>query len=480
LFNFFKKAQPAELPWITEGKKVFGLHEIRNNAALKQWLRSDGKTLGDPKALPWCFTGETEVLTIEGWQRLDSITANKVCQVDDNNIVSLTDYKKIEKPYNDIAYAINSRHITVVADKNHKWWGSFRRGSSLELNTLDKINSDGLLIPPISAPCVITPIDNNLLHFIAAFISDGFIHRNKIEFQVSKQRKIDSLRSLNPSHEYRANKTYGISKEPLTTFTFNEPINFSSYFTDYKKLSWDFIFKLSKQNCRDFLKFYSMYDGSTRFDGRITLYTSEPHIRDMLLTVITLAGYMPNIEKGGKSVLTVKKSYRIGYVPKSSNRRLHKKHITEIPYEGSMYCVSVPTGKIIVRGKNLLPVVTGNCGDYVETAIKNSLPNEPFTGALGQNPYWARNWAHFGVETEPVYGSIVVLTRGSGGHVGFLVGVDASSVYLLGGNQGNTVNISRMDKARVIAYRWPSTYVKQNKPAPIMSPSSVPSSTNEF
>jgi len=43
-----------ELPWIAAGKAVFGLHETRDNRYLKQWLRSDGATLGDPKALPWC------------------------------------------------------------------------------------------------------------------------------------------------------------------------------------------------------------------------------------------------------------------------------------------------------------------------------------------------------------------------------------------------------------------------------------------
>jgi uncharacterized protein (TIGR02594 family) len=43
-----------ELPWIAAGKAVFGYHEIRDNKYLKKWLRSDGASLGDPAALPWC------------------------------------------------------------------------------------------------------------------------------------------------------------------------------------------------------------------------------------------------------------------------------------------------------------------------------------------------------------------------------------------------------------------------------------------
>ncbi|MGL5735829.1 MAG: peptidoglycan-binding protein [Beijerinckiaceae bacterium] len=45
------------IPWVAEFMKVFGLHEVRDKAKLSKWLRSDGKTLGDPTALPWCGDG---------------------------------------------------------------------------------------------------------------------------------------------------------------------------------------------------------------------------------------------------------------------------------------------------------------------------------------------------------------------------------------------------------------------------------------
>ena len=43
-----------DLPWMQIARSVLGLHESRDNAALRQWLRSDGATLGDPAILPWC------------------------------------------------------------------------------------------------------------------------------------------------------------------------------------------------------------------------------------------------------------------------------------------------------------------------------------------------------------------------------------------------------------------------------------------
>lgn len=119
------------------------------------------------------------------------------------------------------------------------------------------------------------------------------------------------------------------------------------------------------------------------------------------------------------------------------------------------------------------------CGDYVETAIRLALPNEPFPGALGVNPYWARNWVLFGRDVEPSYGAVVVFERGSGGHVGFAVGQDATHFHVLGGNQGDSVNVARIDKRRLIGCRWPITAAQRPEPLPMRDGSRLPTSANE-
>jgi hypothetical protein len=478
-----------ELPWIEEGKKVFGLHEVRDNSKLKAWLRSDGQTLGDPKALPWCFSGDTEILTKNGWQRFDALTSEKVCQVDEYGNVSLTSYFPIEKEYSDKAYKVKTNRVSVICDKNHKWWGNWgnigrkKIKTDDKFGTLDEINSQGLTIRHFNAKDKPNSFSEEQLHMMAAFISDGFFHRGRIEFQVSKQRKIDLLTRLKPIYTYVAPKVYGeLSKMPLTTIQFNIPEWFSSVFCDrYKIIPMNIILNWSKNECIQFLTYYKNYDGSIRSkDGRITLYTSDEAIRDMLLTIISLAGFSPTIEKGGKSALTRKQSWRIGFVEKSKNIKVYKSNIEQIDYEGKMYCVTVPESRIIVRGNNKIPFVTGNCGDYTETAIKNSLPNEKFVGVMVQNPYWARNWLHFGVQTTPVYGAIVVFSRGNGGHVGFVVGEDNTDYYVLGGNQSDSVNIVRISKSRLLGCRWPASYANPNRPLPRMTPTNIPKSTNEF
>ncbi|MFE3838868.1 NlpC/P60 family protein [Pseudogemmobacter sonorensis] len=109
------------------------------------------------------------------------------------------------------------------------------------------------------------------------------------------------------------------------------------------------------------------------------------------------------------------------------------------------------------------------CGDFVETCIRLALPTEPFPGALGQNPYWARNWLELGERTAVTYGAVLVFERGSGGHVGFAVGADAACYHVLGGNQSNAVTIARMERKRLLGARWPKSFAARPISLPTLS-----------
>lgn len=92
----------------------------------------------------------------------------------------------------------------------------------------------------------------------------------------------------------------------------------------------------------------------------------------------------------------------------------------------------------------------------------------------------AASYLGWGVKlTEPEYGALAVFTRDGGGHVGFIVGKDfAGRLLILGGNQGDEVNIKPFDKKRVAGYRWPANITVPKNPMPVLS-SSMVSSENE-
>ncbi len=81
-------------------------------------------------------------------------------------------------------------------------------------------------------------------------------------------------------------------------------------------------------------------------------------------------------------------------------------------------------------------------------------------GLPRSNSAMARSWLQIGNETDsPSPGDIIVMWRGSEngslGHVGFFLGYSKSgkSVYCIGGNQNDEVNITLYPKYKVLSFR---------------------------
>jgi uncharacterized protein (TIGR02594 family) len=72
--------------------------------------------------------------------------------------------------------------------------------------------------------------------------------------------------------------------------------------------------------------------------------------------------------------------------------------------------------------------------------------------------YRAKAWLDWGTPlARPAVGCIVVFERQGGGHVGIVTGYDQRGrLMVLGGNQGNAVNVAPFDLDRVAGYRWPA------------------------
>lgn len=94
------------------------------------------------------------------------------------------------------------------------------------------------------------------------------------------------------------------------------------------------------------------------------------------------------------------------------------------------------------------------CGLAVAAWISVTLPRE----VMPSNPLGALNWSKFGRPLRvPSVGAILTFRREGGGHVGLYVGEDETHFHVLGGNQSNSVSITRIDKERLAAIRWPQT-----------------------
>jgi uncharacterized protein (TIGR02594 family) len=104
------------------------------------------------------------------------------------------------------------------------------------------------------------------------------------------------------------------------------------------------------------------------------------------------------------------------------------------------------------------------CGCYVAWVLKsNNLP-------IVKSSYRAKEWLNYGTTLDkPVLGSIGVKSRVGGGHVGFVVGQsgDGDYVYILGGNQDNSVKVSRYSKVGFEAFVFPDGQLQESNELPL-------------
>lgn len=88
-----------------------------------------------------------------------------------------------------------------------------------------------------------------------------------------------------------------------------------------------------------------------------------------------------------------------------------------------------------------------------------------------KDPLWAANWLKFGSSCDPELGAIAVFSRDGGNHVAIIVGEDDTHYHVLGGNQKDSVCISRLAKDRLRGCR--ASY--QTKPANVRRVTLAPS-----
>lgn len=468
--------EQVDLPWLIEARKFIGEKEIKgkqHNPLILQWWKDIKRGGIKDDETPWCFTGETEIMTENGWVRFDKLESiNQVYQVNDDGKLSLTQYEPIVKDYIGDVFDINHRSVKLTCDVGHRWWGAWGKRKYFTFDTLENIPADHLNIPASESAEIGYPITDDELILLAAFISDGKYKwdngKNEttdpwsIEFEVSKMRKIKALLSLSPDHVYTHGKVYGpLTKVPLTVFRFLFPEFFKEVFAEYKILKQEFINSLSKAQASLFLKAYSIFDGNGD-DFNISIYTSDEKILDILIQIAVMAGLHPSVQTRGIVGLGKKEAFVLKFCPYKEFRSISKKHITRRAFNGKMFCVRVPEGRIVVRGVNKTPVVTGNCAAFAGAMLERvGIRSTRFEGA--------KSYLEWGNPIgNAVYGCIVVFTREGGGHVGFVVGkTKEGELLVLGGNQSDAVNVRTFTPARVSGYRWPKGIPVTTQPMPI-------------
>jgi hypothetical protein len=408
----------------------------------------------------WCFPGHMEILTADGWVRFDSISSfsGEVAQVNEAGEISFTaEWVPVAKQYTGPGFQVKTRSHSFCVDAGHRFWGRFNGSVEPTFGTLDRVTTSLQIssAKTTSRGCQLTDYEIRLL---AAFLAEGCLsktsgagvrHTPRIRIQVSKEREIAACESLNPLSRYTAKKAYGKSKVPLTTFGYAVPESFAEIFTAYKEPSWSFISSFSSEQARLFLETYAQFDGSKLPDSSsIRLFTSSTILRDQLIALITLAGYIAYTTTQD-SPLSDRQGYVITYSTDKLTKVLRSKHITKIDFvDTPLYCVSVPDQRIIVRDENFNPIITGNCMAFVQWAIKQVEAEFGIKSVLFKSEHCLTVWDKTPVSARlatPIPGAVMIWRHGNttNGHTGIVTSVTENSVGTVEGNTSDGKGVNR-------------------------------------
>lgn len=326
-----------------------------------------------------CLSGESEILTENGWVRFDELNTShgKVLQVDKNFKMSWTmpiEYHCYDYNGNLHQYRDRDTSVDMLVTDNHKI--VYERAKNINhRRAWTNIASESIsreFIPSGYRRLKVTGNNiegkqtnlTNWERFLIAYQADGSTNPNgtsngeisgklMFTFKFSKERKIERFKTLCDSANLEY--TYGIDSYGATSFRVRIPIEDrpSKLFSD-----WIDISNISSEWAKKFIEELHHWDGSLRPEGSIKWNGIEKSNVDMIQIIACMAGYRSRLYVYDR--LPPRQTlYEINIYPTTNTIGTEKVNKTSVLYSGKVYCVTVPTGMFLSR-HNGITVVTGN------------------------------------------------------------------------------------------------------------------------
>ena len=376
-----------------------------------------------------CFPGDVEVLTSQGFIRFDELHGEeRFAQYDmASEAISFTqatrmvrrpaagDVRRIKSDRR-IDLTLTAGHELVVETKTlgrHKVQvANFRAGDK-------RMPVAGFAAGP---DAVLTPTER----FMIAYQADGSLHHQRADggavaaFSFSKQRKIDAFLEIVDRAGFRftevAPQSNGaLNAKPRRRFMVSLP------FVPTKRV-WECL-DLSALSAA---KAAAVITEANRWDGhvqkqRATLWQLTTTCRataDFYQAICALAGMRATLRHSvDDRSAAFSDCYRLNIVTDTRHIGCQKLKAEPVEYEGDVFCVTVPTGCIVVR-HNGKTIIVGNCHaqyrstlDYIAAnpqAVVVGLTATPFTAGMAEhwdgvvNVIPTRKLIEGGHLTEPV------------------------------------------------------------------------------
>lgn len=329
-----------------------------------------------PTMLAKCFTGDTEILTADGFVRLDKFAGQQVAQVADTGL-ELVDATYLVQDYDGDMVTSNADMLNFKVTPNHDM-----------VTTVGKVEAGAMYATTTSRGPWRIPLthlgegadnpewNDDDLRLAGYVIADGVIDGNTATLEVSRPYKIEELDKLNATRTYVRHSRGAIAtrgdRQIKSNFDKNGyafPLDrISRIVNKSKDIDVAAVLSLSPRQTRVLVDAWQLFDGHTvKKTGVRRLYTSRPDHLRALETVAVHAGYSVNVARERTDIEGARTNYSLT-ISEAGPAKVIKPTghqpgvVIENNESGKVYCVTVPSGRIIVR-RNGFSMVCGNCAE---------------------------------------------------------------------------------------------------------------------
>jgi intein/homing endonuclease len=374
-----------------------------------------------------CYSFNTDILTKNrGWISIKDVTLeDQVASLDNGKLVYVHPEATQEYDYEGDMYSLTSNQVDLFVTPNHNLYVKKRYSNDHELVRADKvfgkrvnhkknakndkIDQEYFILPGctyIYRGVTIVAQDkqipmNSWLKLFGIWIAEGCANPKHVKICGHKKRVRDVLDEIESDLGIQFSKTRDMKyDETLQSVYYILDRQFCSYFSEWslgavnKKLpSW--CFELSETQSRILLDSMILGDGHISKNNCVKYYTSSKQLSDDVQILSLHAGYSANIKKryeAGHSVwyetrqeyiTSTADSYDITIVKTKNEPQINHGHCRSqngqkeewVPYNGKVYCCTVPSGVIYIRHNNK-PVWCGNSRYAQKGTIGIVMPSE--------------------------------------------------------------------------------------------------------
>lgn len=324
-------------------------------------MARDGKLVTRPN----CYSEDTLFLTNYGWKNIDAIKQGAlVAQVEEDGSYTFVQPTKIvDEQYEGEMYKYTDFHgkMDLLVTPNHRM--VYKQFDNWKVDYAENCKPNNYTKKFIRSAKAVNK--NKKLSFIErlniAFQADGSYQTgvtSSIRFSFSKIRKIQRLENLLKENNIEYT-TYNLGDGKIE---FNIKIDKSQVSKDF---NWVNINNLCSNWCQEFIEELSHWDSSIRSEGRIKFDTTNTAVISTVELIALSAGYgclVSEYEDERSELFSKVYTANILLDNKLGGQSIQ---VEKTNYKGNIVCVTVPTGKIVVK-RNRCTMVCGNSGNPVD------------------------------------------------------------------------------------------------------------------